>query len=229
MKANPLASLKRREAARLAVAVVTTLDSTTQLSTATTAPTRAPAAGRTPRHQVPTVARATSAVASPGIPIRPPTARPANSWGMGIGEVVNRAGSSVMSAADGNHGNNPPAEQGRRTAQHNNCLGKERVLLAEEEQRRDAGPTIPRAYSPPIARPTSCSGLRRSPLRKSVSFSLRRCATTRAPPSGLFRPPAGRTALRGSRRRGLLPRSRRPGAVLRQRRQRGRTSAAPGP
>ncbi len=204
MKANPLASLKRREAARLTVAVVTTLDSTTQLSTATTAPTRAPAAGRTPRHQVPTVARATSDVASPGIPIRPPTARPANSWGMGIAEVANRAGSSVMSAAAATTGTIPQPSRAAEPPSTTTVWARSGSCWRRKSSAATHVPTIPRAYSPPIARPTSCSGLRRSPLRNSVSFSLRRCATTRAPRSGLLRPPAGRTALRGSRRRGLL-------------------------
>ncbi len=99
-KATALTSLKRRELARLTVPAVTTLESTTQVSTPRTAPTRAPNASRMLRDQVPTVASATSDVAAPGVPISPARARPASICGIGTAKVVNRAGSRVRSAAE---------------------------------------------------------------------------------------------------------------------------------
>ena len=228
-KITALTSLKRRELASPAVAVVTTLDRTMQLSTPRTAPTRAPIAAGRLRDQVPTVPSATRVVAVPGMPISPPRASPVSSWGIGTAKVVNRAGSSVISAAAAATGTTAQPSSAAAPPSTTTVCARPASCPRRNRSPAMASPTSPSAYRTPMPRPTSCQGLRRTPLRSRVSLSLRRCATIPALPCGCGRRPAGRSGLRGTRPRGPLRRYRRRAAVRRRRRRRGRTSAGPGP
>ena len=229
IKTTPLTSLKRRDAARLAVAVVATLDSTMHVSTPRTAPSSAARAGRTPRDQVPTVASATRAVAPPGTPISPPNARPVRSCRMGTANVVNRAGSRVMSVAETATGMMPQPRTAAAPTSTTTVCASSLPSCRSISRATTSTPTSPSAYRPPTIRPTSCHGLRRRLLRRSVSLSLRRCATIPGLPSGCARPRAGQTGPPGKRRPGLRPRCRPRAPVPRQPRRRGRTCAGRGP
>ena len=192
-----MTSRNRRPDTRRAAADVVAREPMTHVASATTEQTIPATSAAGVRHHSPVIDSTAPTVTSPGTPMIPVSARPVSSERRGMANVTNRAGSMVESSPNAISGttHQPSTSSDPTSTATSPRMSGSCTLRTAMEPTRTTSASSP--YRMPMASPTTCHGLRRNELRRSVSFRLDE-VRNHARPSPLTRPPT-RSTNRSSR------------------------------